>query len=197
MLHSCGHEASDWPQLYQPDPDFSTTYQLLGTGANVTDFQNHDGTLCHLGHLCVPTSDRVPTSNHENLIWEAHYNRMVGHFGVEKIVVVLKKHFYFPKLQQDVIKYIKILHFLCHFQAIDQEARLIENTWSRYQPRMLSIRWPILYFSLGWSILINGMLMLITYHMKRDLQMKKKIYSGCKVVLGSSNLIFRKGKVTS
>jgi hypothetical protein len=26
VLHSCGHEASHWPQLYQRDPDFATTY---------------------------------------------------------------------------------------------------------------------------------------------------------------------------
>jgi hypothetical protein len=29
------------------------------------------------------------------------------HFGVEKIVVVLQKHFYWPKLRQDVSKYIR------------------------------------------------------------------------------------------
>jgi hypothetical protein len=38
MLHSCGHETSEWPQLYQQDLDFATTYHLLGTGATVTDF---------------------------------------------------------------------------------------------------------------------------------------------------------------
>jgi hypothetical protein len=41
------------------------------------------------------------------MIWEAHYSEMVGHFGVEKIVVALHKHFYWPKLQQDVSKYIR------------------------------------------------------------------------------------------
>jgi len=83
MLHSCGHEAFEWPQLYQRDPDFATTYQLLGTGANVTDFHIEDGLLCHLGHLCVPTSERA------KLIWEAHYSQIARHFGVEKTVVVL------------------------------------------------------------------------------------------------------------
>jgi hypothetical protein len=101
VLHSCGHEASEWPQLYQQDPDFATTYQLLGTGATVTDFHIQDGLLCHLSHLCVPISE------HAKLIWEAHYSRVAGHFGMEKTVVVLQKHFYWPKLRQDVIKYIK------------------------------------------------------------------------------------------
>jgi hypothetical protein len=100
VLHSYGHEASEWPQLYQQDPDFTTTYQLLGTGVTVTDFHIQDGLLCHLGHLCVPASE------HAKLIWEAHYSRMAGHFGMEKTVVILQKHFYWPKLRQDVNKYI-------------------------------------------------------------------------------------------
>jgi hypothetical protein len=91
MLHSCGHEASKWPQLYQQDPDFATTYQLLGTDVTVTDFHIQDELLCHLVHLFVPARER------EKLIWESHYSWMVGHFGMEKIVVVLHKHFYWPK----------------------------------------------------------------------------------------------------
>jgi hypothetical protein len=101
VLHSYGHKASEWPQLYLHDLDFTTTYQLLGTGANVTDFYIQDRLLYHMGHLCVPTSES------EKLIWEAHYSRMAGHFGVEKTLVILQKHFYWPKLRQDVSKYIR------------------------------------------------------------------------------------------
>jgi hypothetical protein len=92
VLHSYGHEASEWPQLYQRDPDFTTTYWLLGTVVNVTNFHIQDGLLCHLGHLYVLAN------KHAKLIWEAHYSRMEGHFGMEKIVVILQKHFYWPKL---------------------------------------------------------------------------------------------------
>jgi hypothetical protein len=87
VLQSCRHEESKWPQLYQQDPDFTTTYHLLGTGENFIDFHIQDGLLCHLGHLYVPTSERA------KLISEAHYSRVVGHFCVEKTVVVLQKHF--------------------------------------------------------------------------------------------------------
>jgi hypothetical protein len=93
MLHSYGHEAYEWLQLYQQDPYFTTTYQLLGTGATVTDFHIQDRLLCHLVHLYVPTSEC------EKLIWEAHYSQMARHFGVEKTVVLLQKHFYWPKLR--------------------------------------------------------------------------------------------------
>jgi hypothetical protein len=88
VVHSYGHEASEWPQVYQQDLDFTTTYQLLGTSTTVTDFHIQNILLCHLGHLYVPTSERA------KLIWEAHYSRVAGHFGMEKIVVVLHKHFY-------------------------------------------------------------------------------------------------------
>jgi hypothetical protein len=40
------------------------------------------------------------------MIWEAHYIQVERHFGVDKTVVVLQKHFYWPKIQQDVNKYI-------------------------------------------------------------------------------------------
>jgi hypothetical protein len=100
MLHSYGHQASEWPQLYQCDSDFYTTYHLLGIGVNATDFHIQDGMLCHLGYLCVPAS------KHEKFIWEVRYSRMAGHFGMEKNVAILHKHFCWPKIGQDVNKYI-------------------------------------------------------------------------------------------
>jgi hypothetical protein len=100
MLQSYGHEASEWPKLYQQDLDFITTYHLLGTCATVNDFHIQDNISFHLGHICVPTSER------EKMIWKAHYSWVERHFGVEKIVVVLQKKIYWPKLRQDVNKYI-------------------------------------------------------------------------------------------
>ena len=41
------------------------------------------------------------------MIWEAHYSRAAGHFGVEKTVAVLQNYFYWPNLRQDVGKYIR------------------------------------------------------------------------------------------
>jgi hypothetical protein len=101
VLDSCSDETSRWPYLYETDHDFSTTYQMLGENSVVLDFHLQDGLLCRLGHLFIPSSDRV------NLIWESHYSRVAGHFGIEKTVAVLQKHFYWPKLRQDVGKYIR------------------------------------------------------------------------------------------
>jgi hypothetical protein len=75
VLHSYGHETSEWPQLYQQDPKFTTTYHLLGTCTTVTDFHIQDRLLCHLGHLCVPTRE------HAKMIWDAHYNRVARHLA--------------------------------------------------------------------------------------------------------------------
>ena len=41
------------------------------------------------------------------MIWEAHYSRIVGHFGVDKTMALLQKYFYWPNLRQDVGKYIR------------------------------------------------------------------------------------------
>jgi hypothetical protein len=101
VLHSYRHEAYEWPQLYQQDLNFTTTDQLLGTDATLMNFHIQDGLLWHLGNICVPTSKC------SNLIWESHYNRMARHFGMEKTMLVLQKHFYWPKLRQDVNKYIR------------------------------------------------------------------------------------------
>jgi hypothetical protein len=87
VLDSCSHETSGWPQLYETDPDFATTYQMLGANVVVDNFHLQDGLLCHLGHICVPSSEK------EKLIWEAHYSPVVGHFGVEKIVACCKNIF--------------------------------------------------------------------------------------------------------
>jgi hypothetical protein len=101
VLNSCGHETSDWPLLYTSDPEFGHTYNTLLEGKQVPNFHLQDALLCHLGHLCVPSSERA------KMIWEAHYSRVAGHFGVEKTVAVLQKYFYWPNLRQDVGKYIK------------------------------------------------------------------------------------------
>ena len=92
MLNSCGHETSDQPLLYKSDPEFSHTYQTLLEGNQVPKFHLQDVLLCHMGHLYVPSSE------HAKIIWEAHYSRVAGHFGVEKIMAVLQKYFYWLNL---------------------------------------------------------------------------------------------------
>ena len=88
VLDSCGHETSGWSQLYASDPDVATTHQAVSEGMPVANFHLQGSLLCHLGHLCVPSSEHV------KFIWEAHYSQVAGHFAVDKIVAVLQKYFY-------------------------------------------------------------------------------------------------------
>jgi hypothetical protein len=57
VLDSCSHETSIWPQLYETDSDFATTYQMLGANAIVTNFHLQYDLLCHLSHICIPSSE--------------------------------------------------------------------------------------------------------------------------------------------
>jgi hypothetical protein len=100
VLESCSHETSKWPHLYEKYRDFANTYQMFCTNKDVTNFHLQDGMLCHMVHLCVPSSEQV------NLVWESHYSQEAGHFSVEKTVAVLQQHFYWPELRHDVNKYI-------------------------------------------------------------------------------------------
>jgi hypothetical protein len=59
VLDTCGHETSRWPQLYEIDPDFATTYQMVGENVVVNNFHIQDGLLCRLGHICVPSRERA------------------------------------------------------------------------------------------------------------------------------------------
>jgi hypothetical protein len=88
VLESYSHETSRWPQLYERESDFATTYQMLRAKAVVDNFHLQDGLLCRLGHICVPSSEQA------KMIWEAHYSWVAGHFDVKKTVAMLQKHFY-------------------------------------------------------------------------------------------------------
>lgn len=101
VLNCCEHETAGWPHIYKSDLEFDNTYQMLLEIKQVPTFHLQYALLCHLGHLYVPSSECA------NMILEVHYNQVVGHFGPEKIVAVLQKYFYWPKLRQNVGNYIK------------------------------------------------------------------------------------------
>jgi hypothetical protein len=66
VLDSYGHETYGWTQLYETDPGFTTTYQMLGANVVADNFHLQDGFLCHLIHIYVPSSEQA------KMIWEAH-----------------------------------------------------------------------------------------------------------------------------
>jgi hypothetical protein len=69
------------------------------------------------------------------MIWESHYNRVVVYFGIEKNVAILQKRFYWPKLHQDVNKYIRsciacaIAKPTIKKQGLYTPLHILENPW--------------------------------------------------------------------
>lgn len=100
-LNSCGHQIEAWACLYENNVKFVDVYNQLVKGQQVNGFYLQDGMLCHLGQICVPNAKR------KKLIWEAHYSKVAGHFGIGKTTAILQKYFYWPKLRNDVISYIQ------------------------------------------------------------------------------------------
>ena len=62
-------------------------------------FFRHDGYLFKDKILCLPK-----ISMQELMIREAHEDSLMRHFGVEKTLAILHKHFFWPKMKHDVIK---------------------------------------------------------------------------------------------
>ena len=43
----------------------------------------------------------------ENLIKEKHNRGMYGHFGRDKTIVIIREHYFWPQLSQDVKKFVQ------------------------------------------------------------------------------------------
>ena len=82
--------------MYKDDCAFANVYNACETSA-FEKFYRLDGYLFKESRLCVPLS-----SMHELLVREAHERGLMGHFGVVKTLDVLHKHFYWPKMKNDV-----------------------------------------------------------------------------------------------
>ena len=59
VLNSYVHDNSSWPLLYKNDLEFGHTYKTLLEGTQVPKFHLQDALLCHLGHLCVSSSEHA------------------------------------------------------------------------------------------------------------------------------------------
>ncbi|PIK37490.1 hypothetical protein BSL78_25677 [Apostichopus japonicus] len=82
--------------LYKDDPDFAESYKECGTGSH-GKFYIHEGFLFRERRLCIPQG-----SLRELIIREAHGGGLMGHFGVDKTLAVVKEHFYWPHIKRTV-----------------------------------------------------------------------------------------------
>ncbi|KAJ9563965.1 hypothetical protein OSB04_009125 [Centaurea solstitialis] len=83
-------------ELYLDDPDFSKVFQDCKERACGSYFIQ-DGFLFKNNKLCIPKG-----SIRELLIREVHGGGLAGHFGINKTLGVLHKHFYWPHMEGDV-----------------------------------------------------------------------------------------------
>ncbi|KAJ0627391.1 putative nucleotidyltransferase, Ribonuclease H [Helianthus annuus] len=93
--------------LYRDDPDFGNPWaccQVRPSG----DFLLRHGYLYKGNKLCVPRS-----SFRDAIVLECHQGALAGHFGRDKTVALVREHFYWPKVDKDVMRIVRRCR-VCH-----------------------------------------------------------------------------------
>nr|KYP37640.1 Transposon Ty3-I Gag-Pol polyprotein [Cajanus cajan] len=86
-------------ELYEKDLDFGDNYQKCQQKA-FDGFYMAEGYLYKEGKLCIPQG-----SIRKLLIKESHEGGLMGHFGVNKTLSLLKERFHWPHMRKDVQKH--------------------------------------------------------------------------------------------
>lgn len=85
---------------------------------SIIDYHPHDGLLYKLDKLCVPKGERLQR------IREAHTSKVIGHFGVGKTVANLQMYVYWPKMQEQVARFIRGCMLCCINKPSNREQNL-------------------------------------------------------------------------
>lgn len=85
--------------LYALDEHFSPIYESCGKKAQ-DGFYLAEGYLFKEGKLCIPQG-----TIRKLLVKESHEGGLMGHFGIDKTLVLLKEKFYWPHMKKDVHKH--------------------------------------------------------------------------------------------
>jgi hypothetical protein len=88
--------------LYGTDHDFSVPYSMFTGGKAWDKYHIHDGFLFCANKLCVLESSVCLL-----LLQESHAGSLMGHFGREKMLLMLADHFYWPRMRHDVDRFVK------------------------------------------------------------------------------------------
>jgi hypothetical protein len=88
-------------EQYMFDPNFKDVMLNCKDGKAWAKFFVNDGLLFRANKLCIPAS-----SVRLLLLQVAHGGGLMGHFGVKKTEAILSNHFFWPKMQQDVERFI-------------------------------------------------------------------------------------------
>lgn len=98
-------------EIYVHDHIFKEVYQTLTSSKldyeGMDNFHLQNRLIYYFNALCIPIRDRV------GLIREAHTSKIAQHFGVGKILHKFKRFVYWPKIQEQVTKYIRFYSLCC------------------------------------------------------------------------------------
>ena len=86
-------------ELYNQDPEFSSIFAKCQQKPQGGYYVNQ-GYLFKEGKLCIPLG-----SHRKFLIKESHEGGLIGHFGVEKTLCILREKFFWPHMRRDVQRY--------------------------------------------------------------------------------------------
>jgi hypothetical protein len=119
VLNSVGMRCLRWPQLYNSDSDFTSTYQTLNVGKPVPYFHLQDGFaipsepyLCSFKRACKAYLGSSLQSSGKTL-WCGKNSGSTT------------KSFLLVEASTRCMQVHQILHYLCHFQTHHQETRAI------------------------------------------------------------------------
>ena len=119
--------------LYVDDPYFGEAYKVCLTISNsycidFVDYLIQDGLLFKGSHLYIPKC-----SMRTNIIQEKHYGIMGGHFGIDKTLDIVKRSYHWPKMINDVKKFVQSC-------TICQQAKGTTTNQGLYQPLLVMYR---------------------------------------------------------
>jgi len=84
------------PEMYNQDSEFSSIYAECMKRPQ-GGFYVNEGYLFKDGKICIPQG-----SQRKLLVQETHEGGLIGHFGVEKTLGLLKEKFFWPHMRKDV-----------------------------------------------------------------------------------------------
>ena len=93
--------------MYDDDADFKDIHQACTNlderyNHEYADFLIQEGLLFKGGQLCIPKS-----SMRDNIIQEKHSGELSDHFGLDKTLELVRRNYFWPKLQKDVRKFVE------------------------------------------------------------------------------------------
>jgi len=106
-------------ELYKEDPDFKNVVQGDLKGGPYTI---QEGYSFKNNKLCIPSG---PIRN--LLVYEGHRRSLAGHFNLNKIIKIIKEHFYWPKWEVMFTSWFQLIPFSIRLEANSAKAYILHD----------------------------------------------------------------------